>query len=935
VFRSDRAASRAWSDAGGRFLLRGLAEAPAYELTASRTGYQPAQATAAAAGEVRLVLERARSAHGMAVDAEGRPLAGVEVTVSSSSSGGSGGTVTAITGDRGRFEVPALPGDRVDLEARRQGFAPTLVPGVVIAPGPGPADLGTLKLLPGVRIEGRVTGAAGRPLAGAGVWLAEGDRQPGHALAETLRRQEPVATTDEAGRFAIADVARGQRVNVLLAREGYVPFWVPGVEAPTSRPLAVMLEPASRLRGRVEDAAGEPVPGASVRLRPAPPPPGTVGVEVRRSENIADVDAGSDGTFAFDEVAAGAVTLEASAEGFVPPEPVELQVPSDGEVRLVLGRGAMVAGWVTNAAGEPVAGAQVRIGAIRAESDAEGRYRLAGIPPGSAALAVNHPAYKPKGQLVDVQPGENRADVTLERGATVSGRVVDEAGAPRPRAELTLRNRGERGLLGYRASSGADGRFEILAVADGSFDLEAEASGFAPAVHPSVVEVAGRDVDGLEVVLRRGATLSGRILGLEPGQMAAMMAEVLVTAERAGRPARSATVDYAGRYEIAALEAGDWHVRASLAGGRREADAWVAVGPGDREVERDLKLGGGLALDGLVLIEGRPLPQARVSLRGLDVAAERGVTTDHQGAFGFEDLEPGRYRLEVTHAERMLSQSEDLELAADREVMIEIATAVLSGTVVGADSGQGVAEAMIYLQRLIRGTEPGPLTTVGTNAAGSFVTASLAPGRYRLTVRGNGYAPAERAVDVEAGVPAEPLTIELDPTEGLALTVRPATGQPPVWATVLVLDEGGRPVHMEEPRLSDRGHGFLQQVPPGRWTLLIKAAGSAAALTRATVPGRRLEVTLPRGAALTVRVPALSESHAAAALTLAAADGAPYFGVNPGGALQQAWPLAGGTATVPDVPAGSWRLKVTAADGRVWSGSLSTNGEEATAAVIE
>lgn len=925
VFRPDLAASRALSDAEGRFVLRGLAAAPAYELTASRTGYQAAQATVAAGGEVRLVLERARSAHGVAVDAEGRPLAGVEVTAASASSE----TVTAITDDRGRFEVPALPGDRVDLEARRQGFAPTVVPGVVVAAGPGPADLGTLTLLPGVRIEGRVTGAAGRPLAGAGAWLTE----EGRAQAGTLRKREPDARTDGAGRFAIADLARGRRVNVLVAYEGYVPSWVAGVEAPTSRPLAVVLERASRVRGRVEDASGEPVPGASVRLRPAPPPPGTVGVEVRRSENTADVEAGPDGSFAFAEVAPGAVTLEASAEGFVPPEPVELQVPADGqvqEVRLVLGRGAVVGGWITNAGGEPVAGAQVRIGEIRSESDAEGRYRLAGIPPGSAALALSHPAYKPKGQLVDVQPGENRADVMLERGATVSGRVVDEAGAPRPGAEVRLRNRGERGLLGYRTSSGADGRFEVLAVADGSFDLEAEAGGFAPALHPNVVEVAGRDVGGLEVVLRRGATLSGRILGLDPGQIAA----VEVTAEREGRQARPGTLDHKGRYEIAALEAGDWHLRARLAGGRREADAWVAIAADDREVERDLKLGGGLALDGRVRLEDRPLPGSRVSLRGLDVTVARGVTADHQGTFRFEDLEPGRYRVEVTHPERMLSQSEDLDLATDREIVIEIATAALSGTVVDAGSGEAVPEALVYLQRLLGGAEPGPLTTVGTNAAGSFVTASLAPGRYRLTVRADGYAQKERIVDVEAGVAADLLTIELDPTLGLGLTVRRAAGEPPVWATVVVLDETGRPVHVEEPRLSDRGRGYLQQVPPGDWTLLIKAAGSAAALARATVPGKSLEVTLPRGAALTVRVPELSESRAAAALTLAAADGAPYFGVNPGGYFQQSWPLAGGVATVPDIPAGAWKLKVTAADGRAWTGAVSTNGEPA-AAVIE
>lgn len=936
VFRLDRAASRAVSDAQGRFLLRGLAAAASYDLSASRPGYRAAKAAAAARGEVRLVLERARSAHGLAVDTQRSPLAGVEVTIRPSPAGSAPGeVVTAVTDSRGRFEVPALPGDRVDLEARRQGFAPTIVPGVAIAPGPGSADLGTLTLAPGVRIEGRVADALGRPLAGAGVWLTEADRLPNRALAETLRPQEPAAVSDEAGRFAIPDLTRGRMVNVLLAREGFLPAWVPRVEAPPVKPLAVVLEPASRIGGRVEDESGEPVPGASVRLRPGSLPQGTIGVELRRSENTLDIRSDRDGTFALAEVAPGKVTLEASAEGFLPLDPVELQVPPNGaveDVRLVLERGATVSGQVTTTGGEPVAGASLRIGPARGESDAEGRYRLAGVPLGLKGLYLSHPAYRGKTREVDVQPGENRVDVTMERGATVSGRVVDEAGAPRIGATLTLRSRGERGPRGYRAVAGADGRFEILAVTDGRFDLEAEDDGFAPTVHPTIIEVAGSDVAGLELVLRRGATVFGRIHGLDRAQTAA----VEVTAERDGQSGRSGTVDHEGRYEIAPLEAGDWHLRARLAGGRREADAWVTIAPGDRRVERDLKLGGGLALDGLVLFEERPLPQSHVSLRGLDVTAERGVTTDHQGAFRIEDLEPGRYRVEVVHGERRLSHTEDLELAADREVVIEIATAVLSGTVVDAGSGEGVADVLVYLERQLGGAESGPLTTVGTNAAGSFVTASLAPGRYRLTVRGNGYTPEERVVDAEAGVASEPLRIELKPTSGLALTVRRAIGgEPPLWATVVVLDQGGRPVHVEEPRLSDYGHGYLRQVPPGDWTVLVKAAGSATATARVTVPGERLEVTLPRGSTLTARVPALLDSRVSASLALVAADGGPYVGINPGGYFQQSWPLTGGVATVADVPAGAWRLQVTAADGRVWTGSAVTTGEAPVTAVVQ
>jgi hypothetical protein len=150
-------------------------------------------------------------------------------------------------------------------------------------------------------------------------------------------------------------------------------------------------------------------------------------------------------------------------------------------------------------------------------------------------------------------------------------------------------------------------------------------------------------------------------------------------------------------------------------------------------------------------------------------------------------------------------------------------------------------------------------------------------------------------------------------------------------ATIVVLDENGRAVHFEEPVLSPLGHGFLTQLAEGRWRLLVKAAGAAVAAVPATLPGQPVEVVLPPAAPLTVRVPELADSRLAASLSIAAADGSAWFDVVPGGSFQHAWPLAGGTVTVPDLPAGAWRLEVTAADGRTWSGATVTDGMTATA----
>jgi hypothetical protein len=937
VFRRDRADGRAVSGADGRFRLLGVSAAPSYEVTAARPGYQTARVTVVGTEPVRLVLAPTRAARGAVVDEWERPLDGVEVTIRPAPLEGdpAGVEVSAVTGEDGRFEVAAVPAARVDLEARRPGFAPLVVPGVAIPPGDGAADLGTLVLTPGAHIAGRVTDARKRPIDGAEVWLKpEADGLPGPALADALRRREPAAGSDTNGRFAIPDLPHARRFDILIAREGFLPAWVTGVETPTAAPLAVVLEPAASLSGRVETDDGEAVPGARVRLSPAPQPPGTVGVEVRRPVNTAETSTGDDGAFAFAEVAPGSVVLEAWAEGLLPGEPAEVKVPADAvppEVVLVLGRGASLDGRVSTVDGEPIAGARIRLGTARGESDAEGRYRLAGVSLGRGLLVVRHAAYRPKARGIDVEAGENHVDVTLEAGLSVSGRVVDEEGRPRPAAAVVLRNREPRGLQAFRAVTGADGRFRLLAVVDGRFDLEARAEGFAPAFHPGVVEVAGTDVDDLELVLRAGAMLAGDIRGVELEQLAG----VEVTAERAGRPARSGAVDHRGRYEIRRLEPGHWRVRARLAGGRREAEAWVAIEPGDREAERDFDLGGGLTLKGLVLFEELPLERANVGVRGLDIVLDRSVTTDHLGEFRVENLEPGRYRVEVVHAERMLSQSHDMEVIADREIVIEIVAARVEGTVVAIDTGEGVADALVYLQRLLEGGEPGPLTTVATNATGSFVAGSLAPGRYRLTVRGDGYAPAERTVDAMGGAAAVPLTIELEPTTGLRLTVRRLAGPPPPTATVVVLDPSGNPVHVEETVLSAFGNAYLRQVPAGAWTLLIKADGAAAALARATVPGDPPEVTLPPGAPLTVRVPSLLDSRTAAHLSLTGADGTTYVGVGPGGVFEQSWPLAGGAVTVADLPAGAWHVAVTAADGRTWTGAVATTGDAPVTAVIE
>ena len=77
--------------------------------------------------------------------------------------------------------------------------------------------------------------------------------------------------------------------------------------------------------------------------------------------------------------------------------------------------------------------------AARATSDAEGRFRMTGVPPGRYQLMAVAPAYVvsdmtgwPPGRTVNLSPGDAVEDLnfTLTRGGVITGRVTDSEGKP-------------------------------------------------------------------------------------------------------------------------------------------------------------------------------------------------------------------------------------------------------------------------------------------------------------------------------------------------------------------------------------------------------------------------------------------------------------------------------------------------------------------------
>ncbi len=936
AFRPDRADGRATSHQDGSFAVAGLHPEAGYRLSASKAGFATAVETTSGLGAgnamVLLKLLPARTAHGQVVDGEQQPVSGAEVKVVDSADP-EGLAVTARTDAAGRFELPELPAPKIDLEVAKDGFPPMNVRGINFPAGREPVDLGVLILEAGVSLTGLVTDVEGEPIVGADVTALAAAEDSMKSLANRRLSTRPVSS-DERGRFRVTDLLPDQRIYLVVEKEGYLRGVVPGVEVPAAEesafgPITVVLRPSSRLAGRVEDEDGLPVAGARVLLIGAGPPPGTVGIRRPGEDNSSEVTSEADGSFEFSGVIPGTVKVGALATDLQPADPQVVEVPAGvkvDDVVLVLERGALLAGVVTDREGEPIGGARLTVGPLLVHSDDDGSYRLGGLSTGLQSLEVRHPQYNRLQQEVEIEPEDNRLDLVLRGGVPVRGKVVDDAGEAIAGAVVELQQRARRDNHDYKTLSDGDGAFQIAAVAGGSYRVAARRDGYA-STELAGFEVEDQPIEDLELVLRPGTEIVGSIVGLEFEELSA----VEVEAERDGRTILAGVVDYQGRYRVADLAPGDWRVRAWLRGGSREAETRVAVEPGVERLERDLEFGGGLTLVGQVIYGDEPLPQTWVAVRGLDADVERSVTTDWQGRFRVLDLESGRYRLSLSNAREMLVHNEDFELIEDRELVVELATASLRGVVTAAGSGRPLPEAMVYVQQMhgAGGDQPGSLITVATGPRGTFELAQMSAGSYRLRVQKEGFSPDEQRLEIEPGVDVGPLDLVLDPTSGLELRVRLTTGEVPDYVTVSLLDATGVHRFAATRGLDAAGVAQFPTVPEGDWEAVVRTPGAAARSATIQVPGPPLELELTTAGRMRVRVPALVESNRLASLVLTGENGQPFEAVDPSGTPRNRWPLSGGTAVLDGVPPGTWTVEVVATDGQRWWGAgIATAGEE-------
>jgi len=569
------------------------------------------------------------------------------------------------------------------------------------------------------------------------------------------------------------------------------------VPAP-SGPAAWNADPigTARLEGQVLDDHDDPVKGAEVWLSSAPP----------RSTS-----SGDDGSFAFERLVDRTYSVTARSGDLFGGPVIQKQLAEQVVIRM--SRGATVSVHVLgDGDAAPIRGAAVELAMTTDQTsttDGDGVAVFHGVRPGWVAAIATATGFAPSegGTLVGTGAPSVELTLLLHKGAAVSGRVVDDKGQPVAHASVTREDAGrawDSGASRKLAVETSDkGEFAFAVVPPGSFRFLAQHETLAPASSTPVTVDGIHATQGIEIVMRPGGVLTGKVVTKDASPAAYASVSVAPKAAMDFQNwggTRQITADEKGEFVIRGLPRQQVRVRAEsevAASGISDVDL---SGPeAAKDVTLVLDVSGTIA--GIVVDSaGQPVPEAQVvalkdlwggDMESYALSGFSTAITDGGGAFTIRGLDDGEYQLSP-HRRAMgpqegRGQKGTTARAGATNVRLVLASpGSIKGKLVLASGGvPKLATVSISWRR--------STPAIG----GEFVLDDIDPGHYDLRVVGPEFAEqTKRDLEVTAGKATDAGTIKLERGRRLIGTVVDGNGAPVPGVTVRVgrtlFSEGGK-----------------------------------------------------------------------------------------------------------------------------------------------
>ncbi|RKG86142.1 MSCRAMM family protein [Corallococcus terminator] len=412
--------AEATTDAEGRFVLEGLPEGSVTLWALAETGAGVLPHVPVGREGVELQLEEGRVVEGnvTALD-ETTPIPDARVTVIDREHTRFFDTVADA---QGTFQLGPLPLGRYSVFISAEGWAPRFIQDL---DQEGPLEPVTLARAS--RLAGRVVAVDGSPAAGLLV-LLDGD---------TALATEQLTTTDAAGRFSFDDVPElPHQLNVGTVQSG---AFATLTVTPPAQDVVLQLQPGVYVDGTVSDDTGRPIAGAKVST-------------FREDGGPASAEAttvtSTSGRYRLGPVRAGPHTFKLEAAHHLDLEVANQALGrGQGPLDFTLPRAASAEGTVVDAEGQPLAGISVGLHSCAnggsgcapedvTLTDADGHFVLDAREADSGWIIAEDDAFIPS--ALEVQVPATSLRLVMNRGASVSGHVMDAQGLPVRQASIRL-----------------------------------------------------------------------------------------------------------------------------------------------------------------------------------------------------------------------------------------------------------------------------------------------------------------------------------------------------------------------------------------------------------------------------------------------------------------------------------------------------------------